>query len=250
MREQEKQLALNFEKLGATNIALALVEAFTSPSMQHASLIDVLLEASDNELAQQKNSRAQRLLKMAKLPNTMANLDELEYRPERNLDKMTIDRLSTCEYIRTHANTCIIGASWTGKSFLSKALACRACENGYRTKVIAFPLPMRELAHLQKVDTPKYEKRLRYYSRFPLLVIDEWLCKQPEKQWTLILLELMENRYDETSTIICTQLPAENWPKVIGNVALGRAILGRVTASSYTIRLEGPDMRKNHSAKP
>lgn len=114
MREQEKQLALNFEKLGASNIALALVEAFTSPSMQHASLIDVLLEASHSELAQQKNSRAQRLLKMAKLHNTMANLDELEYGPERNLDKMTIDRLSTCEYIRTHANICIIGASGTG----------------------------------------------------------------------------------------------------------------------------------------
>lgn len=55
MREQEKQLVLNFEKLEASNIALALVEAFTSPSMQHASLIDVLLEASNSELAQQKN---------------------------------------------------------------------------------------------------------------------------------------------------------------------------------------------------
>ena len=250
MREKEKQLALNFEKLGAENISLALVDAFTSPAMQHASLMDVLLEASETELASRRNSRGERLLKIAKLHNSVANLDELEYGPERNLDKLTIDRLSTCDYIREHSNICIIGAAGTGKSFLSKAFAVKACENGYKTKVIAFPLLMRELSHLQKVDTPKYEKRLRYYSRFPLLVIDEWLCQQPEKLWTLILLELMENRYYETSTIISTQLPIENWPKVIGNVALGQAILGRVTAASHTIRLEGPDLRERHSAKP
>ena len=109
---------------------------------------------------------------------------------------------------------------------------------------------MRELTHLYLHDMPKFEKKLRYYSRIPLLVIDEWLSQQPEKQWTSILLELMENRYDATSTIICTQLPIENWPKVIGNVALGQAILGRVTAASYILRLEGPDLRSRHSAKP
>ncbi|WP_320122097.1 hypothetical protein [uncultured Sphaerochaeta sp.] len=37
---------------------------------------------------------------------------------------------------------------------------------------------------------------------------------------------------------------------IIGNVALGQAILGRVTASSYILRLEGQDLRSRHSAKP
>lgn len=109
---------------------------------------------------------------------------------------------------------------------------------------------MRELTHLYKNDMLKYERRMRYYSRFPLLLIDEWLCQKSEKYWVPILLELMENRYDETSTIICTQLPSENWPTVMGNVALGQAILGRVMAASYTLRLEGADLRERHSAKP
>ena len=137
-----------------------------------------------------------------------------------------------------------------GKSFLSRALARNACESGYRTKVVSFSALMRELARLDKADTDKYEKRLAYYSRFPVLLIDEWLCQQPDKQWVTILLELMENRYDATSTIICTQLPPENWPTVIGNVALGQAILGRVQAASFTLFLEGPDLRAKHSRKP
>ena len=88
------------------------------------------------------------------------------------------------------------------------------------------------------------------YSRFLLLLIDEWLCQQPEKIWVNILLELMELRYDSTSTIVCTQLPPENWPTVLGNVALGQAILGRIQAASFPIYLDGPDLRVRHSRKP
>jgi len=120
MRESEKRLVLNFEKLGADSISLALVDAFTSPAMQHVPLLDIVLNATEVELEKRQNSRATRLLKRAKLHNTVANLDELEYHPERNLDKTTIDRLVTCEYIRTHTNICIIGAAGTGKSFLSR----------------------------------------------------------------------------------------------------------------------------------
>ena len=250
MTGKEKQLVMNFEHLGEDGIAMGLIEAFSSPSMQNTPLVDVLLDATTKAMVQRRNGRAERLLKMAKLHNTSANIDGIEYHPGRNLDKLTMDRLSTCDYIKNHVNICVVGASGTGKSYISKALAYRACQCGYRTKVVSYPSLMRELTQLYSHDMQKFERKLRYYSRFPLLVIDEWLCQPPEKQWTPILLELMENCYDDTSTIICTQLPIENWPKVIGNVALGQAILGRITAASYILRLEGPDLRTRHSVKP
>ncbi|PKL21405.1 MAG: hypothetical protein CVV48_07995 [Spirochaetae bacterium HGW-Spirochaetae-4] len=148
MRKDEERLALNFEKLGATGISLALIEAFSSPAKQHVPLLDILLDATGEELEQRRTSRASRLLKRVKLHNTVANLDELEYHPQRNLDRVTIERLATCEYLRTHSNVIVISAAGTGKTFLSRALAHRACEHGYRTKVVSFPAMMRELAHL------------------------------------------------------------------------------------------------------
>jgi len=250
MRPSEQQLVLNFEKLGAEGISLSLLEAFNSPSKQHIPFIEILLEAIHVELEKRRSSRADRLLKRAKLHNTIAHLNEIEYRPERNLDRILIERLSTCDYIAAHSNVIIVGAAGTGKTFISRALARHACEHGYRTKVISFSPLLRELARLNKTDTLKYEKRMLYYSRFPLLLIDEWLCQQPDKIWVNILLELMELRYDSTSTIMCTQLPPENWPTVLGNVALGQAILGRIQAASFPIYLDGPDLRVRHSRKP
>jgi DNA replication protein DnaC len=250
MKNSEKNLVLNFEKLGFSIISSALIEAFTSPQMQHTPIDEVLLEATNEELEYRKGSRANRLLKMAKLQNSVANIDQIEYSPQRNLDKLTVDRLATCEYIKSHSNVIVIGAAGTGKTFIAKALAYSACEEGFRSKVVSYSSLMRELAHHYKTNPLKYEKRLRYYSRFPLLLIDDWLCQAPEKQWVNILLELMECRYDESSTIICTQLPIENWPPVIGNIALAEAILSRITAASFVLRLQGPNLRDRYHTKP
>ncbi len=250
MKNHEKELSFNFEKLGLSLVSSTLIEAFSTPKMQNSTLTEILLEATNRELENRRYNRANKLLRLAKLQNTVANIDEIEYGPKRNLDKLTIDRLATCQFIKTHSNVIIIGAAGTGKSFISKALTYKACEEGVRSRVVSFTALMRELSNLHKNNPVKYEKRLHYYSRFPLLLIDDWLCQVPEKNWVNILLELMELRYDETSTIVCTQLPVENWPAVIGNVALGEAILGRITAASYILRLEGDDLRNKYFRKP
>ena len=48
-------------------------------------------------------------------------------------------------------------------------------------------------------------KSLRKYTEFTPLVIDEWLLDRPTESMRGVLLELMERRYGETSTVFCTQ---------------------------------------------
>lgn len=64
-----------------------------------------------------------------------------------------------------------------------------------------------------------------------------------------ILLELMELRYDSTSTIVCTPLPPNNWPTVLRSVALGQAILGRIPVASSPIYQDVPDYSNVLSTK-
>jgi DNA replication protein DnaC len=245
-----RELVLHFSTLGNQVLAQTLVDVCSDPQYQNHEFDELMLIAARKEVDTQKSSKAHRLLRLAKLHTSCSHVDQIEYRSDRNLDKSLIDRLATCHFIEKHQNICISGASGTGKTFLAKALCVQACHAGYKSKVVSFPKLMRELQHLQKVDLLKFEKKLRYYSNIPVLLIDEWLSDVSQKCWTNILLELMEMRYSVTSTIICSQLPKENWPKVLSNIALGQAILGRVTAASFTINLEGEDMRKNHATRP
>ena len=70
--------------------------------------------ALDEELDQRSGKQADRLLKRAKLKHTHACIGEIEYRPERQLDRPLVERLSLCDFARTHRNICIFGASGKG----------------------------------------------------------------------------------------------------------------------------------------
>ena len=69
----------------------------------------------DAEWSARKNNSMARLMRGANFDNPSACLEDLEYRPDRGLDKSLITRLSTCNYIQERRNLMILGASGSGK---------------------------------------------------------------------------------------------------------------------------------------
>ncbi|RLV59281.1 transposase, partial [Parashewanella curva] len=58
------------------------------------------------------------------------------------------------------------------------------------------------------------------------------------------LLEVLEDRYQQSSTIVISQLPVKEWFKMITNATVADAILDRLVHNSHRIELEGESMRK------
>ena len=250
MNEFESGLVYNFEKLGCHGLAEKLTDIFSTTHVREADLLSVLTTATSEEIIRIKQERATRLLKQASLYNTYANVDMLEYSPERKLDRTLIDRLITCDYIKEAANVILAGAAGTGKSFIARALGVQACNEGYRTRIFNLRALLKDLEIRDKAGDDVYEKRLRYLSRVPLLIIDEWFACAPSKTELVFLHELIDARYGRHATIVCSQMPPENWPQFCPNKALGESITGRITAHCYRINLEGDDMRKTHYERP
>ena len=250
MNEYEEGLVYNFGKLGCRGLAEKLSEIFSSTHVRDSDLLSVLTEATSEEIIRIKQAKADRLLRQASLLNTYANIDILEYSPERNIDKKLIDRLCSCAYIDEAANVVITGAAGTGKSFIGRALGVQACNEGYRTRVFNLRSLLKELETRDKAGDDVYEKRLRYLSRIPLLIIDEWFASAPTKTELVFLHELIDARYSLHATIICSQMPAGNWAQYCPNKALGESITGRILAHSYKIELAGDDMRTTHFERP
>jgi len=69
------------------------------------------------------------------------------------------------------------------------------------------------------------EKWLRKYAAFTLLVIDEWLLDSPDDSVRGMLLELLERRYDATSTVFCTQYAKKDWHQRLGSGVHADAIM-------------------------
>lgn len=74
------------------------------------------------------------MLSLAKLKDSSASLDHVQYLAKRNLEKSQVLSLANYEFINKFQNILLTGATGTGKSFLAQALARRAISLGYSVK--------------------------------------------------------------------------------------------------------------------
>ena len=58
------------------------------------------------------------------------------------------------------------------------------------------------------------------------------------------LLEIMEDRYGKSSTVITSQVPTKNWHEALGDPTLADAICDRVVHNAHVLSLSGPSLRK------
>ena len=65
-----------------------------------------------------------------------------------------------------------------------------------------------QLARDKPSGTTKFMNK---YAAFSLLVIDEWLLDDPDESTRSMLLELLERRYDQASTVFCTHDVRGDW---------------------------------------
>ena len=76
-----------------------------------------------------KSNTLQKLMKQSAFRYPNACMEDIEYLPDRNLDKSLLLELSTGRYITDSHHVILKGASGSGKTYLSNALGVAACRN-------------------------------------------------------------------------------------------------------------------------
>jgi DNA replication protein DnaC len=64
-----------------------------------------------------------------------------------------------------------------------------------------------------------------------------------------MLLEIMENRHGNHSTIITSQLPVVKWYDIIREQTIADAILDRIVHDAHRVKLIGESLRKRYGMK-
>ena len=144
--------------------------------------------------------------------------------------------------MRSKQNVIILGPTGVGKSFLSCALANLACRNGFRALYVRVPRLVHHLS-VARADG-SYASELGRLSRFDVLVLDDFLIAPMKDTERRDLLEVLEDRYERTSTVITSQLPTKTWHAALGDPTIADAICDRLVHNAHEIALRGPSMRK------
>lgn len=187
------------------------------------------------------NARTKSLIKKAKIkkPKYFSRLIDI---PERKLDMDYLTELESLDFIRDNHNLVIWGSSGTGKSWMLDAIATKACEQGFQTKTMTFPVLYRELEKLHKRNPASFDSKLKYYSKFKVLCIDEF-PNMDIKNVFLIQEFFSEMEMNNVILVIGSQSAPENWPKLISVISLGQSMTGRIAGNAKRLHLDGPDLR-------
>jgi DNA replication protein DnaC len=226
-------------------MAQSFREQITNTEIAGLSFEDRFSLVVDAEWASRKSNRLTRLIRSAEYAIPGASIENIEYLPDRNLDKTLISRLASCTYVLETNNVIILGATGTGKTYIASALGMAANRSFYAATYIRLPDILTELAISRGDGT--YRKVMKKYKQVKLLILDEYLLFPLKESEARDLLEIVEARHKVASTIFCSQFAVAGWYAKIGEPTLADAICDRIVHNSYTIKIDGDSMRKRKS---
>lgn len=240
---EEQILITRLKSFRVPEMANTLAEQLKDPNADLNTFMERISAIVNSEWQSRANKRFNRLMKEAHLRYPTADLDETIYRPERQLDTQTIERLSTCHWIEEGKNLIVTGSSASGKTYLVNAFCITAMRQSNSVKYVKANTLMSEMEQARiKSTNLDYLNKL---TKLDLLVIDDFGLMDLDLDKCRDLFEVLDTRDGRKSTVVISQFPVNSWFDMFSDNTYADACLTRITDKHRTYRLEmnGANMR-------
>lgn len=214
--------------------------------LSHLQLLERFLAAPANL---RRERSIERRLRLARFPDP-GSLESFDWKfNEKTIDQVQFQELATGEFIRRHDNLVFVGESGLGKSHLIQGVGRCCCAVGYRVRYITSAELLEELTAASGDNT--LPARVRFYSRFDLLIIDEFgfdkLERREYPESSSLLYKVIDSRSRKGSTALVTNIDFKDWADYLGDPPLAMALLDRVVDGAIIQRFQGKSYRAHRA---
>ena len=238
MNEQTLQKMKQMKFFGMVRAFRTSIENGSMGQMTSDEMVSTLVNA---EWDDRNNRRIERQMRNARF-RYKANIEQLHFDVDRNLDKNQLMRMAECTFIQRKENLLITGSTGIGKSFIASAIGNQACTLGFKVLYTSSTKLFTRLK-MAKADG-SYIREIAKIERQDLLILDDFGLQPLDASSRSVLMEIIEDRHGNRSTIITSQLPVAEWYEVIGEQTIADAILDRVVHDAHRMELAGESLRR------
>jgi len=208
---------------------------------QQPTTDELMARLAEAEHLDRMQRRMQTLTRQSKLRYD-ATLEQVYCSRERNFTRDQQLSLTDGSFILQAKNVLITGATGSGKSFLACAIGRHACNLGFKTMY----LPMNRF--LEKLTMARIQgsflKLLDQLQKMQLIIFDDFALQPLTDETRLALLQILEDRYGQKSTLVASQVPVDKWYAYINQPTMADGICDRLTANAIRIELRGESLRR------
>src|SRR5580658_6470438 len=204
---------------GMAKVVAAILER---AAKENLSTTDVVHRLCDEEKLSRIKSAVERRLRDARFPeiNTVDAFN-FDFDPARKKLRARYLALHNLDFLDKGINPLFIGTPGTGKTFLARALAYKACLDTRRVLFVSAPRMLNEL------------------DRAELLVIDDFAVLAMDTAQAKLAFQVISERYDfRRSTCITTNRAFKDWTKVFPDALNAQVIAERLTERAEHFVLE------------
>jgi DNA replication protein DnaC len=157
------------------------------------------------------------------------------------IDRALIFELATGRFIEQHEDVLLLGNAGVGKSHIAQAIGMAAIHAGFRVLYREAHVLFEDL--LLAGATGNRSVAIATYSEIPLLIIDDLGMRKLPANAAEDLLEIVMRRYERAATILTSNRPLEDWPKLFGDTPAVAAFLDRLMHHSHLAEIRGKSYR-------
>lgn len=206
--------------------------------LSYEELLTILLQ---DQYEYQQNNALSRRIKTAKFEE-YKSFDDYQTKNYSIEANSVINTLKTGKFLKDKNHVIIMGPVGTGKTHLAQALGLLACQKGKKVCFVRANDLTNKLYQAKADDS--WLKVFNYYSKFDVLILDDFGLKSLSAEQSTDLYDLIASIHIKSSLVITTNRNTKGMLEVFHDPIMANAAMDRIISKSYKITLEGESYRK------
>ena len=161
------------------------------------------------------------------------------------IDQPLIESLLSLDFLDGARNVVLVAPGGLGKTMIAQNIAHRAVLAGRSVLFLSAAQLLLDLGAQESARA--LERRLHYYAKVGLLVVDELGFLAFDNRNADLIFQVISRRYEKKSLVLTTNLAFSAWPSVFPNATCAVALIDRVVHHADVIAIEGDSYRKREA---